>query len=222
MKSLDLVLEAEKECKDIFNKIDENEYYFSSLVLEAFRLENISEMHFNMTTGYGYNDIGREAIERVFARVLKGEDALVRNQFISGSHALSTTLFALLRPNDTLISITGLPYDTLHEVIGINDNPSSLKSFGVKYEQIDLIDNKFDIEKIKERLKDGNVKVVEIQRSKGYSTRKSIKVKDIEEVIKEIRKVNKDVIIMVDNCYTEFVERTSPLEVGADIIVNPQ
>ncbi len=219
MKSLDLVLEAEKECKDIFNKIDENEYYFSSLVLEAFRLENISEMHFNMTTGYGYNDIGREAIERVFARVLKGEDALVRNQFISGSHALSTTLFALLRPNDTLISITGLPYDTLHEVIGINDNPSSLKSFGVKYEQIDLIDNKFDIEKIKERLKDGNVKVVEIQRSKGYSTRKSIKVKDIEEVIKEIRKVNKDVIIMVDNCYTEFVERTSPLEVGADIIV---
>ena len=219
MKSLDLVLEAEKECKDIFNKIDENEYYFSSLVLEAFRLENISEMHFNMTTGYGYNDIGREAIERVFARVLKGEDALVRNQFISGSHALSTTLFALLRPNDTLISITGLPYDTLHEVIGINDNPSSLKSFGVKYEQIDLIDNKFDIERIKERLKDGNVKVVEIQRSKGYSTRKSIKVKDIEEVIKEIRKVNKDVIIMVDNCYTEFVERTSPLEVGADIIV---
>jgi len=215
----ELVIEAEKECLPIFKKIEENEFYFSSLVLDAFRECNINESHFNMTTGYGYNDIGRDTIESVFARVLKGESALVRNQMISGSHALSTTLFALLRPNDTMLSISGLPYDTLHEVIGIKDNPSSLKSFNINYEQIDLIDNKFDIPNIIKKLKEKKIKLIEIQRSKGYSTRNSISANDIEEVIKEIRKVDKDVIIMIDNCYCEFVERKSPLEVGADIIV---
>lgn len=214
-----LVLEAEQQCSLEFQKIDENEYYFSNLVLDAFRSENINESHFNMTTGYGYNDSGRDAIERVFAKVLKGEKALVRNQFISGSHALSTCLFALLRPNDTLLSISGLPYDTLHEVIGIKDNPSSLKSFNINYEQIDLIDNKFDIPSIIKKLKEKKIKVIEIQRSKGYSTRKSISIDAIKEVIKEIRALDKEVIIMVDNCYCEFVEKTSPLEVGADIIV---
>lgn len=214
-----LVNEAENECKDVFKEIDNNEYYFSSLVLNAFHEENINESHFNITTGYGYNDLGRDAIERVFAKVLKGESALVRNQFISGSHALSTALFALLRPNDTMLSITGLPYDTLHEVIGIKDNPSSLKSFQINYEQIDLTNNKFDIPKIIDTLKNKRIKLIEIQRSKGYSTRKSILIEDIEAVIKEIRKIDKEVIIMIDNCYCEFVERTSPLEVGADIIV---
>ncbi|MBE6154415.1 MAG: hypothetical protein E7163_02410 [Firmicutes bacterium] len=214
-----LVIEAEKECLNIFKEIDNNEYYFSNLVLNAFREENVNESHFNMTTGYGYNDIGRDAIERVFAKVLKGEKALVRNQFISGSHALSTALFGILRPGDTMLSITGLPYDTLHEVIGIKDNASSLKSFNINYEQIDLKDNKFDIPKIIKRLQESKIKLIEIQRSKGYSTRKSILIKDLKELIEKIRKVDKEVIIMIDNCYCEFVEKTSPLEIGADIIV---
>ena len=214
-----LVKKAEEECAPIFKQIDETEAYFSTLVLDAFKEENICESHFNMTTGYGYNDLGRDAIERVFARVLKGESALVRNQFISGSHALSTTLFALLRPNDTMLSITGLPYDTLHEVIGIKENPSSLKSFNINYEQIDLKDNSFDTEAILKKLKEKKIKLIEIQRSRGYSTRKSILIKDIEDIIKKIREVDKDVIIMIDNCYCEMVETTSPLEVGASIIV---
>ena len=214
-----LVVKAEEECAPIFKQIDETEAYFSTLVLDAFKEENICESHFNMTTGYGYNDLGRDAIERVFARVLKGESALVRNQFISGSHALSTTLFALLRPNDTMLSITGLPYDTLHEVIGIKENPSSLKSFNINYEQIDLKDNSFDTEAILKKLKEKKIKLIEIQRSRGYSTRKSILIKDIKDIIKKIREVDKDVIIMIDNCYCEMVETTSPLEVGASIIV---
>lgn len=214
-----LVLEAEEKLKDIFAKIDANEYYFSNLVMSAFHSENINESHFNMTTGYGYNDIGRDAIERVFASVLKGESALVRNQFISGSHALTVALFALLRPNDTILSITGTPYDTLHEVIGIKENPSSLKSFNINYEQIDLVNNEFDIPSIIQKLQDHKIKLIEIQRSKGYSTRKSISIKKLQKVIAEIRKVDKEVIIMIDNCYCEFVEKTSPLEVGADIIV---
>ena len=214
-----LVKKAEEECAPIFKQIDETEAYFSTLVLDAFKEENICESHFNMTTGYGYNDLGRDAIERVFARVLKGESALVRNQFISGSHALSTTLFALLRPNDTMLSITGLPYDTLHEVIGIKENPSSLKSFNINYEQIDLKDNSFDTEAILKKLKEKKIKLIEIQRSRGYSTRKSILIKDIKDIIKKIREVDKDVIIMIDNCYCEMVETTSPLEVGASIIV---
>ena len=172
-----------------------------------------------MTTGYGYNDLGRDVIESIFADVLGGEKALVRNQFISGSHALTVAFFGLLRPGDTLLSISGLPYDTLHEVIGIKDNPSSLKSFKINYKQIDLVDNKFDIPRIIDTLKKEKIKVIEIQRSIGYSTRKSLTIEDIREVIAEIRKFDQDVIIMVDNCYCEFVERLSPLEVGADIIV---
>lgn len=215
----ELVKKAEIECSDIFKKIDENELFFSNLVLNAFREENVSENCFNMTTGYGYNDLGRDTIERVFARVLKGEASLVRNQFISGSHALSTTLFALLRPGDTMLSITGLPYDTMHEVIGIKENPSSLKSFGIHYEQIDLINDKFDISSIIKKLKEKKIKLIEIQRSRGYSTRKSILIDDIKEVIAKIREVDKEVIIMIDNCYCEMVEKTSPLEVGANIIV---
>lgn len=214
-----LVKEAEQECKSIFKEIDDKEYYFSSLVIEAFRAENINEVHFNMTTGYGYNDLGRDAIERVFARIFKSEAALVRNQFISGSHALSTCFFALLRPGDTWMSISGLPYDTLHEVIGIKDNASSLKSFNINYEQVDLINNKFDIPAIIEKLRTKKIKLIEIQRSKGYSTRKSIKIEDIKEVITEIRKIDKNVIIMIDNCYCEFVEKLSPIEVGADVVV---
>ena len=215
----ELVKKAETDCKDIFRKIDENELFFSNLVLNAFRSENVNENCFNMTTGYGYNDLGRDTIERVFARVLKGEKALVRNQFISGSHALSVALFALLRPGDTLLSITGLPYDTLHEVIGIKENPSSLESFGIHYEQIDLMDNHFDTEKILKKLKEKKIKLIEIQRSRGYGVRKSILIKDIKEVIEKIREVDQEVMIMIDNCYCEMVEMISPLEVGANIMV---
>ena len=211
--------EVEEEIEDELKKIEKVCMLNSKKVLEAFQKNNISEMHFNATTGYGYNDIGRDTIERVFADVLKAEDSLVRSQFISGTHALTVTLFGLLRPGDTLLSINGKPYDTLDEVIGIKDNPSSLKSFNINYAQIDLIDNDFDYEKIKEYLKNNKVKVIEIQRSKGYSTRKSISIEKVQKVIEEIRKVDNKVIIMIDNCYCEFVGDKEPIEVGADIIV---
>ena len=216
---LKLVTESELELKEIFAQIDQNAFLNSLKVISAFKEEIVIESDFSSTTGYGYNDIGRDKIERIFAKVLGGEAALVRNQFISGTHALTVALFAYLRPNDTMLSITGLPYDTLHEIIGIKDNNSSLKSFNINYEQIDLINDDFDYEKIKETLKTKNIKLIEIQRSKGYSTRKSLTIEKIEKVIKEIRSVSKDVIIMVDNCYCEFVENITPLEVGADIIV---
>ena len=162
-------------------------------------------MHFNSSTGYGYGDIGRDCIEKIYADVFKCEDSLVRAQFISGTHALTVTLFALLRPGDTLLSINGKPYDTLDKVIGIEENDSSLKAFGVNYEQIDLVNNKFDIQKIQERLKRSKVRLIEIQRSVGYSTRNSIEIEQLEEVIKIIREIDTDVIIMVDNCYCEMV-----------------
>ena len=213
--------DSEKKLKKEFEELDRLCDLNSLKVLNAFKNNNISEIHFNSTSGYGYNDLGREAIEKVFSEVLGAEDSLVRAQFISGSHALTVTLFALLRPNDTLLSITGKPYDTLDEVIGIVDNNSSLKSFNINYEQVDLIDNDFDYKKIEETLKNKKIKVIEIQRSKGYSTRKSITIDKLNKVIGFIRKIDKDVIIMIDNCYCEFVEEKSPLEIEnpADIIV---
>ena len=218
-KAKELVLKTEESLKDEFKKVDDMCDVNSLKVLSAFNKNNISEAHFGSTTGYGYDDLGRDAIERVFADVLGAEDALVRSQFISGSHALCVALFAYLRPGDIMLSITGTPYDTLHEVIGIKENKSSLKSFGVKYDEIDLVNNDFDYEKIKEYLTNNKVKLIEIQRSKGYSTRKSITIDKVKKVIEEIRKVDKEVIIMVDNCYCEFVEDKTPLEVGADMIV---
>lgn len=211
--------ETEKELQDKFKELDSLCEYNSLKVLNAFQKHNVTEAHFASTTGYGYGDIGRDTIEEIFAEVLGAESALVRNQFISGSHALNVALFAFLRPGDTMLSITGKPYDTLDEVIGIVDNPSSLKSFGIKYEQIDLINNEFDIEAIKNRLSKEKVKLIEIQRSKGYSTRKSITLDKVENVIKAIREVDKEVIIMIDNCYCEFVSFNEPLSVGADVIV---
>ena len=218
-KVVELFNEKEKELQEIFNDIDKKEEENTLKVLSSFHKNQISEVHFNSTTGYGYNDIGRDTIEKVFADVLGSEDALVRSQFISGTHALTVALFAYLRPNDIMLSITGTPYDTLHEVIGIKNNPSSLASFGVKYDEIDLINNDFDYEKIKAYLSNNKVKLIEIQRSKGYSTRKSITIDKIKRVVEEIRSVDKEVIIMVDNCYCEFVETTTPTEVGCDIIV---
>lgn len=214
-----IINECENECASEFDKVNKTCEYFSDKVLNAFRNNNIQEIHFNSTTGYGYNDIGRDNIEKVFAEVLDSEDAIVRSQFISGSHALTVCLFALLRPGDLLLSIAGKPYDTLDEVIGIVDNDSSLKSFGIRYDQIDLVNDDFNYEKIESYLRNNKVKVIEIQRSKGYSTRKSLCIEKLEKVIKLIKSIDKDIIVMIDNCYCELVERTSPITVGADVMV---
>lgn len=215
----ELVKNCEIKLQEQFKKIDDICMANSMRVLKAFNKYNLSEIHLSSTTGYGYNDIGRDTCEKIFADVLGGEDALVRNQFISGSHALNVTLFALLRPGDTLLSISGLPYDTLHEVIGIKENPSSLAAFGVKYDQIDLINDDFDYEAIARTLKKEHVKVIEIQRSKGYSTRKSLTIEKVAKVIRFIKEIDNDVIIMVDNCYCEMVGIVEPVMVGADIMV---
>lgn len=224
MKEIDsnvliLAQSVENELKEEFKKIDDICLYNSKKVLDSFRKNMVCEAHFNSTTGYGYGDIGRDVIEKIFADVLDAEDAIVRSQFISGSHALTVALFAYLRPGDILLSITGKPYDTLDEVIGIKENKSSLKSFGINYEQVDLIDNEFDYEQIEKYLTSKKIKLIEIQRSKGYSTRKSICIDKLSKVIKFIHSIDKEVIIMVDNCYCEFVEKESPISVGADIIV---
>lgn len=211
--------QAEKDIKPYIESINDMCYKNSLKVLNAFIENGVSTYHFNSTDGYGYNDDGRDVIERVYASIFKAEDALVRTQIISGTHALTVTLFGLLRPNDILLSITGTPYDTLHEVIGIKENNSSLKAFGVKYDEIDLVDNEFDYGKIENYLKNNKVKVIEIQRSKGYSTRKSITIEKLEKVIDFIRSIDEDAIIMIDNCYCELVDEKEPIEVGADIAV---
>ena len=212
--------EVEKEIKPIFEEIDKICEINSKKVLEAFQKCDLQEAHLNSSTGYGIDEPGRNKIEEIYSKVFKAEDALVRTQLISGTHALAVTLSALLRPGDTMISITGEPYDTLQTVIGITgESKSSLKEFGVKYEQIELINNDFDIEKIKERLSKKDVKLVEIQRSRGYSTRESLIIEKIEKAIKAIREVNSEVIIMVDNCYGEFVQEKEPIEIGADVAV---
>lgn len=219
MKLDDLVKNADTDLKGVFDKLDRDCYINSKRVLDSFIKNGVSEVHFNSTTGYGYNDIGRDVVEKVFADVLGGEDAIVRNQFISGTHALCVTLFGLLRSDDELLYITGTPYDTLHEVIGIKENASSLKSYNIKYNEIDLLDNDFDYDKIRDYLKNNKVKVVAIQRSKGYSTRRSINIDKVKRVVNLIKEVSSDSIIMVDNCYCEMVGTVTPLEVGADIIV---
>lgn len=219
----DEVLNLSKKIADeiapIFKEIEENCERNTLKVLSAFNKYNLSDMHLGSTTGYGYDDVGRDTIEKIYSDVLGAEDSLVRGQFISGTHALTVALFAFLRPNDTMLSICGKPYDTLDEVIGIVENKSSLKSYGVKYEQIDLINDDFDYDKILQRVSKNDIKLIEIQRSRGYAVRKSITIDKMEKVIKLIRSVNKEVIIMVDNCYGEFVDSKEPLAIGADVIV---
>ena len=215
----ELKKQSQIDLEEINKKIDMIEEYNSNKVLEAFIEVGINETDLNTTTGYGYNDIGRDKIERVYSSIFKTESALVRCQFISGTHALTTCFFALLRPGDNLLSISGKPYDTLDSVIGFNDNPSSLKAYNIHYDQIDLVNNDFNYQEIEAYLKNNKPKVIEIQRSKGYSTRESISIEKIEKVIKTIRKINKEVIIMIDNCYCEMVSIKEPTEVGADICV---
>ncbi len=210
---------CEEAVQEEFQEITKREQENSRKVLEAFWHHHFSTACFDSTTGYGYDDLGRDTLEKVFAEVLGAEDCLVRNQFISGSHALTVALFAFLRPGDLMLSITGTPYDTLHEVIGIKENASSLKSFGVSYDQIELKDNDFDEEKILTYLQNHTVKLIEIQRSKGYSTRKSLTIDKVKRIIESIRSIDKNVIIMVDNCYCEFVDNCEPVAVGADVMV---
>lgn len=218
-KIVELIDHCEVECEDVFKKIDEVCFKNTCKVIEDFHDQEVSESDFSSTTGYGYDDIGRDKIEKIFASVLGCEDAIVRNQFVSASHALNVTFFALLRPGDTLLSITGTPYDTMHEVIGIKENPSSLKSFGIHYLEVDLKENDFDYEKIEEVIKNNKIKVIEIQRSKGYSTRKSITLKQVEKVANFIKKIDSNIIIMVDNCYCEFVSDYEVGELSVDVVV---
>ena len=210
-----MINKAEKELSPIFKEIDELCLKNSKKVIDAFHKYNISESDLKGTNGYGYNDEGRDKIDKIFADILDAEDAIVRNQFISGSHAITIALQAILRPGDTLLAISGTPYDTLHEVIGIKPNNSSLLSYGIKYKEIDLLNNDFDYKKIEKELK--NTKVIHIQRSRGYSLRDSITIDKLEKVIKFIKNINKDIIIFVDNCYCEFVEEKTPCLIGADL-----
>lgn len=205
--------------EDVFKNIDDICMFNSKKVLEAFWKCHVSEAHFTSTSGYGYGDIGRDTVEEVYKAIFKAEDALVRNQFISGTHALSTAFFGLLRPGDLLLSICGKPYDTLDSVIGFNKNLSSLKSFGINYDQIELVDNDFNYDVISKYLRENKVKVIEIQRSIGYSDRKCISIEQLKKVIKLIKSIDKDIIVMIDNCYCEFVGKKEPIEVGADICV---
>ena len=218
---LELAKEVEKDIQSQFEKIERIKEINSLKVLNAFQKCGLSEMHLHSSTGYGIDEVGRNKIEEIYAQIFNTEDALVRAQLISGTHALAVALFGLLRPGDTMLSISGAPYDTLQTIIGISkeQSKSSLKEFGVKYEQIELINDDFDIKIIKERVSKNDIKLIEIQRSKGYSTRKSLTIDKIEKAIKTIREVNKEVIIMVDNCYGEFVEGKEPTDVGADIMV---
>ncbi len=217
---LDLAKESDTELKEIYDRIDDICLYNSNRILSAFIENSVSYSDFAEMNGYGDYDEGRNKLETIFATVLGCEDALVRPQIMSGTNALFLTFSALLKHGDTMISLTGTPYDSLQEMIGLcGDSTQSLKAHGVKYEQIDLVNNEFDEDKIVERLKEKNVKLVEIQRSRGYSSRKSLTIKKIEHVISKIREVNQDVIIMVDNCYGELVEKQEPGHVGADIVV---
>lgn len=206
------------EIKERLQDIDGTRLYNQAKVLKAMQEERLSDSHFPGTTGYGYGDMGREVIDRIFARVFGGEDALVRVQMVSGTHALTTCLRGLLRPGDTLLSVTGRPYDTLEEVIGIRgSSPGNLREFGINYRQVELVEGRIDYEGIKEKMGQ-DVKVVFLQRSTGYDWRPALSLKEIEKVIDFVKGLKKDVICMVDNCYGEFLERQEPLEVGADII----
>ena len=220
-KVINIANETEKELEKIFEDLEENCLKSSVKVLKAFQDNRVSTTDFNEVTGYGYYDGGREKLEKIYAKIFGAEDALVRPQIMSGTHALTITLFGLLKYGDTMISISGEPYDTLKSVIGITGNSeNSLIKHGIKYEEINLINDDFDYEKIEERVRKGNVKLIEIQRSRGYSQRKSLNIEKIEKVISKIKSIDSNIIIMVDNCYGEFVEDKEPTEVGADIFVS--
>src|SRR3712207_5961728 len=218
---IDLYERAIKDVEEEFKKYDEIREYNQLKVLSALQEERISDSHFTNSSGYGYGDMGRDALDRVYAKVFNCESALVRPHFVNGTHALGAALFGNLRPNDTMLSVVGSPYDTLHSIIGITDekNIGSLREYGVNYKQIDLKNGKIDFESIEKTLKeDESIKLVHIQRSTGYGWRKSLLVSEIKEIIEFVKNIKKDVICFVDNCYGEFIDTIEPTDVGADLI----
>ena len=217
----DLSDRAEEQVKNAFARVDEISAYNQQKVLSAFIRHNVSESHFVPTTGYGYGDRGRDALDEILADIMGAEDALIRHSIVSGTHAISIALFAMLRPGDTLLAATGAPYDTLEQVIG-HKAPSagSLAEYGVAYRQVELDKEEHpDLAAIQQKLKeDDNIRVVHIQRSRGYCTRPSLTIEWIKKIVDAVREIRQDVIIFVDNCYGEFVEKLEPCEVGADLI----
>ncbi|GAA0712671.1 methionine gamma-lyase family protein [Paraclostridium ghonii] len=210
--------EVMEDIKGRFELIKEVREYNQYKVLKAMQESNLSDNHFNWTTGYGYNDIGREKIEEIYSKVFNTEDAIVRPIIVNGTHALTLCLQGIVRPGDEILSVTGKPYDTLEGVIGIREEKGSLKEFGVTYNQVDFLENgEVDLEGIKEKIND-KTKLVMIQRSKGYSWRKSLTIEDIKEVIETVKSLKPEVVVMVDNCYGEFIETKEPTDVGADIM----
>ena len=217
-ETFELSNEVMEDIKEQFDKIKEIREYNQYKVLRAMQRANLSDNHFNWTTGYGYNDIGREKIEEIYADVFGAEDALVRPIIVNGTHALSLCIQGIVRPGDEILSITEKPYDTLQGVIGIREEKGSLKEFGVTYQDVDFLpDGNIDLKGVKKKINE-RTKLVMIQRSKGYSWRKSLSIEDIKEAIDVVKSVNKDLIVMVDNCYGEFLDTKEPTEVGADIM----
>lgn len=217
-ETLKLIEDTEKELGQVFARVQDICLYNTKKVMDAFSNNKLSEVHFNGTTGYGYDDAGREIIEKIYAEIFKAEEALVRIQFVNGTHALSTALMGNLFKDDMLLCVSGSPYDTLQETIGTVKNPMSLIERGVKYHEIDLINNDFNYPAIEEYIKANKVKMVFIGRSRGYTSRESLNIDKIEKVISFMKNIDKDILVMVDNCYGEFVEKKEPIEVGADLI----
>ncbi|MCB2342818.1 methionine gamma-lyase family protein [Clostridium estertheticum] len=220
-KTIGLYDIAIKDVQGEFEKLDEVREYNQLKVLTALQDERISESHFTNSSGYGYGDIGRDSLDKVYARIFNCESALVRPHFVNGTHAIGAALFGNLRPNDTMLSVCGTPYDTLHNIIGITNKKDigSLKDFGVKYKQLELNNSKVDIDLMKKTmLADKSIKLVHIQRSTGYGWRKALLISEIEEIIKAAKSINPNVICFVDNCYGEFIETTEPTDVGADLV----
>lgn len=220
-KVIDLYERALNDVKDQFQYYDEIREFNQLKVLNALQEEGISESHFTNSSGYGYGDIGRDSLDKVYARIFNSESALVRPHFVNGTHALGCALFGNLRPGDTMLSVCGDPYDTLHEVIGIeNKGSGSLKEYGVNYEQVNLTDdNKINFEDIKKHLENNHtIKLVHIQRSTGYGWRKSLLISEIKEIIDFVKGINPNVICFVDNCYGEFIDTIEPTDVGADLV----
>lgn len=218
--SLDIINEAEKSIENEFAKLREIAEINQLKIMRAFSDNHVSERHFAPTTGYGYDDEGRDVLDKIYAQVFGAEDALVRNFWVNGSHTLSTMLFSVLRPGDTLLAITGKPYDTLEEVIGITgeDGNGSLKDFGIAYKEIDLICGDINREAIKSELLSQSIKAVMIQRSKGYGWRPTFSAEKIGEIVSFIKNISPDTICLVDNCYGEFADTKEPTDYGADLI----
>ncbi|HSP47666.1 MAG TPA: methionine gamma-lyase family protein [Clostridiaceae bacterium] len=220
-KVIELHEKALEEVAGVFAYYDEIRELNQFKVLKAFQAEKVSDYHFTNSTGYGYGDIGRDTLDVLYARVFKAEAALVRPHFVSGTHAIAAALYGVLRPRDTMLTICGKPYDTLHSIIGLtdDDDTGSLKDYGILYREVALKDDKIDIQTVLDILEnDPTVKMVHIQRSTGYGWRKSLTIDEIEAAVREIRTVRQDVVVFVDNCYGEFVEDREPIEVGADLI----